>query len=78
MIEKGSYYLNHKLFKKIVNSNYNEDLIYLDSYELYCDEKYCYNFTKEGKLIYIDHGHFTYEGSKIIGNEIIDIVFESN
>lgn len=78
LIEKGSYYLNHRLFKKIVNLDYNEDLIYLDTYELYCDEKYCHNFTKEDKLIYIDHGHFTYEGSKIIGNEIINIVFESN
>ncbi|MDA7486269.1 acyltransferase [Candidatus Pelagibacter ubique] len=71
LIKNGSNYLNHKLFKKIISSNYADDLIYIDVYKLYCDETFCYNFTDQNELIYKDHHHFTYEGSKKIVNKIV-------
>ena len=76
LIENGTNYLNHKLFKKIIASDYSNDLIYIDTYELYCDEIYCYNFTNENQLIYKDHHHFTYEGSKKIVKKILKIFYE--
>ena len=78
LIEDGSHYLKNKLFKNIVNSKYSDDLIYIDSYELYCDKINCYNFTKENRLIYKDHSHFTYEGSKKIVNKILKVFYELN
>ena len=62
--KNGSNFENHQIFKNIVNSEYDNELVYVDTYELYCNENYCNNFTSQKKLIYDDHHHFTYEGSK--------------
>ena len=70
--ENGISYLNHKLFKETISSNYKNDFIYLDSYQLYCDDIHCNNFTKNNKLIYTDHHHFTFEGSKKIVQKILE------
>ncbi len=74
LVEKGTAYSLNKLFKKIVSSGYSNQLTYLDTYSLYCDKRYCYNFTDKGKLIYKDHHHFTYEGSKKISEKIINLI----
>ena len=76
LIEEGSHYLKNKLFNEIINSEYSDHLIYIDTYKLYCDKLYCYNFTKKNDLIYKDHSHFTYEGSKRIVREILKVFYE--
>lgn len=78
LIENGLNYQNHRLFKEIVNSEYSKDLVYIDAYELYCDKKYCYNFDENKKLIYYDHHHFTYDGSKRMVNKILETYYNIN
>ena len=77
--ENGTDYQNNILFKNLIKEKkYNNDLIYIDSYDLLCDEEYCYNLDENNNLIYKDHGHFTYEGSKIISNKLLDIINQVN
>ena len=77
--QNGEDYQNNIVFKNLIKKKrYNNDLIYIDSYDLLCDEEYCYNLDKNNNLIYKDHGHFTYEGSKIISNRLLDIINQVN
>lgn len=78
-IEKGKDFQNHLIFKDLLdNKKFKNDLVYLDSYKYLCDDSYCYNFDENNNLIYKDHGHFTYEGSKIIANKLLDIINQVN
>lgn len=78
-IEKGKDFQNHLIFRDLLdNKKFKNDLVYLDSYKYLCDDSYCYNFDENNNLIYKDHGHFTYEGSKIIANKLLDIINQVN
>jgi len=72
-IKDGTFYLGNELFDSILK-NINE-IEFINPYPLYCDNSKCYNFINNN-LIYYDHHHFTYEGSKPLVDEIINRVLK--
>jgi len=72
-IKDGSFYLGNELFDSILK-NIN-DIEFINPYPLYCDNSKCFNFINNN-LIYYDHHHFTYEGSKPLVDEIINRVLK--
>ena len=72
-IKDGTFYLGNELFdSKLKNIN---EIEFINPYSLYCDTSKCFNFF-DNKLVYYDHHHFTYEGSKPLVDEIINKVMK--
>jgi peptidoglycan/LPS O-acetylase OafA/YrhL len=72
-IKDGTFYLGNELFDSILK-NINE-IEFINPYTLYCNNSKCYNFINNN-LVYSDHHHFTYEGSKPLVDEIINRVLK--
>lgn len=72
-MKDGTFYLGNELFDSILK-NIN-DIEFINPYPLYCNNSKCYNFINNN-LIYYDHHHFTYEGSKPLVDEIINRVLK--
>ena len=72
LIENGSNYDLHIMMKEIISTNYSDKFTYIDVYDLYCDKTHCNNFTNDFELIYRDHHHFTFEGSKKVVKKILN------
>ena len=72
-IQNGTFYFGNQLFDSILK-NIN-DVEFINPYPLYCDNSKCFNFINN-ELIYSDHHHFTFEGSKPLVDEIINKVLK--
>jgi len=72
-IEEGTFYLGNKLFASKLAEI--DEVKFINPYDLYCDGTKCFNYINSN-LIYIDHHHFTYEGSKLLVDEILKTVLK--
>ncbi len=73
LIKNGSFYFGNLLFEtKLKNNN---ELIFINPYIFYCDNIKCSNLINE-ELVYTDHHHFTYLGSKPLVDGILNLIFK--
>jgi len=60
-------------FNKIINKIDLNNFKAIDLGYVFCDQKTC-DFKSQNEYYFLDHVHFTYFGSKLLANEILDFL----